>query len=172
MLHTSQPLWGLQHASVLELGVQIWWQHPATTVTYYTKALAHVSTPRGQSAALHLPFLSNLWPTEMPACQSLVAGVSLSFEFSDKFMFGHVFKGCLSLYALFRVSKPPKTAFLFGCSSVTHRSDEQNGWHAAGVKPKATPPPTPHTRAPKITPNKGHLHLLGLKSQVQMRVNH
>lgn len=59
-------------------------------------------------------------------------------------MLVHVFKGCLSLYALFRVSKQMKTAFLLGRFSVKHHSDEENEWHAAEMRPKATPP-TPYT---------------------------
>lgn len=101
----------------------------------------------------------------MPSGEPGGRHITLIYKFSGTFMFVLVLRGCLSLYALLKV----RTAFLLGCFSVKQPSEEENEWHAAGIRPKATAPPTPQ---PKTTPNKGHLYLLGLKAQTYMTVNH
>ena len=114
-----------------------------TTVTYKGPSTCNYSKASLSCTAFTLPKQP---VTYRDASLSEPGGrlITPIYEFSDTFMFVHVFKGCLSLYALFRVSKQTKTAFLFTCSSVKHHSDEENEWHAAGMNPKATLPPTPH----------------------------
>lgn len=103
----------------------------------------------------------------MPSGEPGGRHITLIYKFSGTFMFVLVLSGCLSLYGLLKVRK----AFLLGCFSVKHQSEEENEWHAAGIRPKATVPPTPQP-PPKTTPNKGHLYLLALKAQMYMNLNH
>lgn len=119
---------GLQKAWVYGLGVKIWQQHPVNHGN-----LPALTTLQGVSR-LHrpYPFQATCDPQRCQPTGAWWQAYRSHLWVSDTFMLVHVFKGCLSLYALFRISKQRKAAFILGCSSVKHHSDEENEWQPLG----------------------------------------